>query len=350
MDNQIKQQIKDGAMIPAIPLALDNNRKWDERRQRAVLRYYFDAGVGGVGIGVHTTQFEIRKPEIGLFQPVLELGIEEIIRAEKRLNRTLLRVAGICGKTSQAVSEAKLISEMGYHAGLLNVSAMNGESIDSIVEHCRLVAEVIPVFGFYLQTAVGGVLLPYEFWRRFAEIENVAAIKMAPFNRYQTFDVVRAVIESGREDIALYTGNDDNIVIDMLAPYRIKTANGIVERRITGALLGHYAVWTKKSAEIFEKCKNEALKDSVSSEMLILANEVTDTNAVFYDAANNFAGCRAGLHEVLRRQGIFENTFCLDSNETLGAGQIEEIHRVYKAYPHLNDDDFVAQHLDEWLS
>ncbi|MDW8345249.1 MAG: dihydrodipicolinate synthase family protein [Verrucomicrobiae bacterium] len=329
--------LRQGLVIPAHPLALNAQRKLDERRQRALTRYYIAAGVGGVAVGVHTTQFAIRDPKHGLFRPVLQLAAEEMDRAP----RPLVRVGGICGATKQAVAEAALLRDLGYHAGLLNLAAMRDASVEELIAHCRAVADVIPIFGFYLQTAVGGSVLPYAFWRRFAEIDNVVAIKIAPFNRYQTLDVVRAVIEAGRDDIALYTGNDDTIVLDLITTYRF----GGISRRIVGGLLGHWAVWTKRAVELHARCRS----GTITPELLTLAMEVTDSNGAFFDAAHNFAGCIAGLHEVLRRQGLLEGIWCLDPHETLSPGQREEIDRVYRAYPHLNDDEFVAAHRDEWL-
>lgn len=333
----VRQHLHQGLAIPAHPLALTASRKLDERRQRALSRYYIAAGVGGLAVGVHTTQFAIRDPAVGLFEPVLVLAKEEMDRA----NQALVRIAGVCGQTKQAVAEATLIRELGYHAGLLSLGAMRHATDDELIAHCRAVAEIIPVIGFYLQPSVGGRVLPFAFWRRFAEIENVVAIKIAPFNRYQTLDVVRAVIEAERDDIALYTGNDDNIVADFLTPYRI---NG-KERRIIGGLLGHWSVWTKRSVELLDHCRHA----DATPDLLRLGVEVTDSNAAFFDAANGFHGCIAGLHEVLRRQGLFEGIWCLDENEGLSPGQREEIDRVYAAYPHLNDDEFVAQRRDDWL-
>ena len=327
-----------GLAIPAHPLALNASRRLDERRQRALSRYYIAAGVGGLAVGVHTTQFAIRNPKIGLFKPVLELAAEEMNRA----TQPLVRIAGVCGATAQAASEAELIRGLGYHAALLSLAALRDADEDALITHCRAVAEITPVVGFYLQPSVGGRVLPYAFWRRFAEIENVAAIKMAPFNRYQTQDVVRAVIDARRDDIALYTGNDDNIVADFLTPFRFEGK----QRRIVGGLLGHWSVWTKRAVELLECCRNA----DATTELLRLAMEVTDSNAAFFDAANGFRGCIAGLHEVLRRQGLLEGIWCLDEKETLSPGQREEIDRVYHAYPHLNDDAFVAKHRDEWLS
>jgi dihydrodipicolinate synthase/N-acetylneuraminate lyase len=331
-----REKLRRGVVIPAHPLALDANRKLDERRQRALTRYYVASGAGGVAVGVHTTQFEIRDPRVGLYQPVLALAMEELRATDA------IRIAGIVGATAQAVKEAELAARSGYHAGLLSLAALRQASVAELIEHARAVASVIPVFGFYLQPAVGGRVLPYDFWRRFAEIENVVAIKIAPFNRYQTLDVVRAVAESGRADeIALYTGNDDTIVMDLLTPFRF----GGRTARIAGGLLGHWAVWTRRAVELLERIHN----DPERSGWLTMAAEVTDSNAAFFDTANQFAGCIAGLHEVLRRQGLLAGRWCLNPAEDLSPGQMEEIDRVYAAYPHLNDDDFVRQNLDTWL-
>ena len=332
-----RRVLQQGIVIPAHPLALNAQRKLDERRQRALSRYYIAAGAGGLAVGVHTTQFRIRDRKIGLFRPVLALAAEEMTRAGK----PLVRIAGICGRTRQAVAEAETLRELGYHAGLLSLAALHEASEDELIAHCRAVAAVTPVVGFYLQPAAGGRVLPYSFWRRFAEIDDVVAIKIAAFDRYQTLDVVRAVVECGRDDIALYTGNDDNIVVDLLTPFRFPGK----QRRIVGGLLGHWSVWTRRAVELLGKCH----AGQASQELLRLAVEVTDTNAAFFDAANGFAGCIAGLHEVLRRQGLLEGTWCLNPNETLGPGQREEIDRVLQAYPHLNDDEFVAAHRAEWL-
>ena len=342
--------LRHGVVVPAVPLALNAQRKLDARRQRALVRYYAAAGAGGLAVGVHTTQFQIRDPKVGLFKPVLTLAAEEVSRADAKAKQPLVRVGGACGKTAQAVSEATLLRDLGYHCALLSLGAMKDADDAALVEHCTQVARIIPLVGFYLQPAVGGRVLPYAFWRRFAEIENVVAIKMAPFNRYQTIDVVRAVVESGREDIALYTGNDDNIVMDLLTPYRFKVRSKTVERRIVGGLLGHWAVWTRRAAELLERCHALKNQDQIPTDMLRLNIEVTDANAAFFDAANNFRGCIAGLHAVLRRQGLLEGIWCLDEHETLSPGQEEEIDRVYAAYPHLNDDEFVESHRAEWLN
>jgi hypothetical protein len=338
--------VQQGTAIPACPLALTASRNLDERRQRALARYYLASGVGGIAVGVHTTQFAIRDPRVGLFEPVLSLMSETMDRA----GRICARVAGICGETRQAVCEAAIAKKLRYDAGLLSLAAMKHASETELIAHCRAVAEVIPVIGFYLQPAVGGCVLPYSFWRKFAEIERVVAIKIAAFNRYQTLDVIRAVAESGRTDLALYTGNDDNIVLDLLTPFRFVCNGRPVERRIVGGLLGHWAVWTRQAVELLEECRRVAQSGGpVPAELLRRNVEVTDCNAAFFDAANGFAGCIAGLHEVLRRQGLFEGIWCLDPKETLSPGQAEEIDRVHRAYPHLNDNAFVQENLGEWL-
>ena len=344
LPDEFRKLLQCGVVIPAQPLALNANRKLDERRQRALSRYYIAAGAGGLAVGVHTTQFEIRDPKFGLFRAVLELAAEELNRAPH-----VICVAGVCGRTDQAIKEASLIYDLKYHAGLLSLAAMKDASDDELIAHSRAVAEIVPIFGFYLQSAVGGRALSYSFWRRFCEIDNVVAIKIAPFKRYQSLDVVRAVAESGRDDIALYTGNDDNIVVDLISAFRINVNGKIVERRIVGGLLGHWAVWTKRAVELLEDCHAAGTGGATSAALLSRAIEVTDANAAFFDAVNGFKGCIAGLHEVLRRQGLLEGIWCLNPNETLSPGQLEEIDRVYRAYPHLNDDDFVAQHRDEWL-
>ena len=337
MSANIRQQLQQGLVIPAHPLALSSARKLDERRQRALTRYYIAAGVGGIAVGVHTTQFAIRDAKVGLFKPVLQLAAEEMDRATP----PLVRIAGVCGQTAQAVAEAELVRGLGYDAALLSLGAMYEADEDVLINHCKMVAEVMLIIGFYLQPSVGGRVLSYNFWRRFAEIENIVAIKIAPFNRYQTLDVVRAVMDAGRDDIALYTGNDDNIVADFLTPFSVRGK----ERRIVGGLLGHWSVWTRRAVELLERCRNA----DATPELLRLSVEVTDCNAAFFDAANGFRGCVAGLHEVLRRQGLLEGLWCLNERETLSSGQFAEIDRVYRDYPHLHDDEFIASHRDEWL-
>lgn len=339
-----------GVVIPALPLALDNNRKLDERRQRGLFRYYLAAGSGGVACAVHTTQFAIRRPGIDLFAPVLEIAKEEFDRFCVKEDRPIIRIAGVVGKTDQAVQEAQLAARNGFHAVLLSLAAFSGEPNRTVLEHCRAVANTIPVIGFYLQPAVGGRRLDVAFWREFAQIENVVAIKIAPFNRYQTLDVVRAVVESGRADhIALYTGNDDNILVDLLAEYRITQGATVHEKRIVGGLLGHWAVWTRSAVELLENVHGGEWDHDVQ-QSLALGNQITDSNAAFFDAANDFSGCIVGLHEVLRRQGLLEGLWTLDEDEMLSPGQKEEIDRVYAAYPDLHDDAFVAENKDRWLA
>ena len=343
----VTRTLRDGVVIPAHPLALTASRRFDERRQRALTRYYHAAGAGGIALGVHTTQFAIRDPRHGLLRPVLELGAETAAECDSRQATQTILVAGICGRTAQAVAEAGLARELGFHAGLLSLAALQGDSDEQLISHCKSVAAEIPLFGFYLQPAAGGRVLSRSFWRRFAEIPNVVAIKIAPFNRYQTLDVVRAVGEAGRAgDIALYTGNDDNIVIDLLTEFRIGGADPI---RSAGGLLGHWACWTKRAVEQLELIKRFRTLDHIPSDLLGLAAQITDANAAIFDAANGFAGCIPGIHEILRRQGLLEGTWCLDPREQLSPGQAGEIERVCREYPGLNDDDFVSEHLDAWL-
>ena len=334
----LRQKLRSGLVIPAHPLALNSNRKLDERRQRALTRYYLAAGAGGIAVGVHTTQFAIRNPKVGLLEPVLTMASEEIRGLDA------VKVAGVCGKRQQALAEAELAARLGYDVALLSLADLRDASIAELVEHSNSIASVLPVMGFYLQPSVGGRLLPCEFWRQFLEIENVVAIKIAPFNRYQTIDVVRALAESGRvNEIALYTGNDDNILNDLLTPF----AFGQQETRIVGGLLGHWAVWTKTAVSHLELAKSHA--KAVPSEVLTLAAQITDANAALFDPAHQFRGCIPGIHEILRRQGLLEGRWCLDPDEELSPGQMEEIDRVCRAYPHLPDDVFVQEHLDDWL-
>lgn len=337
MPPDFRQLLRYGLAIPAHPLALTAQGRLDERRQRALSRYYLAAGAGGIAVGVHTTQFEIRSPAVGLFEPVLALAAEEMDHA----GRSVVRIGGVCGRTAQAVAEAVLLRRLGYHAALLSLAAQADAIDDVLIAHCRAVAECIPVIGFYLQPSVGGRRLGHAFWRRFADIPNVVAIKIAPFNRYQTLDVVRAVTESGRDDIALYTGNDDNIVADLLTPFRFAGK----ERRIVGGLLGHWSVGTRRAVELLERCRNA----DATAELLQLGVEVTDCNAAYFDAANSYRGCIAGLHEVLRRQGLLDGIRCLNPEECMSPGQAHEIDRVRGEYPHLQDDEFVERHRDEWL-
>jgi hypothetical protein len=340
-----------GLVIPACPLALTNRRKLDERRQRALVRYYLAAGAGGLAVGVHTTQFEIRDPNVGLFTPLLALAAAELDCPRVGSSEPIVKIAGICGQTRQAVSEALLANRLGYHAGLLSLGMLKTASEEALLAHCREIASVLPLFGFYLQEAVGGRNLPYSFWARFAEIENVVAIKIAAFNRYRTLDVVRAIAESGRDDIALYTGNDDNIVMDLLTPFRFSVRGRPIERRIAGGLLGQWAVWTSKAVELLDECHRLASAgEAVPLELLRRGVEITDANAAIFDSAHNFAGCIAGIHEVLRRQGLLEGVWTLDPNAGLSEGQLGEIERVYAAYPHLHDDRYVERHRQAWLN
>jgi hypothetical protein len=345
--DSIRQHLGKGVVIPACPLALNSRRRLDERRQRALFRYYLAAGVGGLAVGVHTTQFAIHNPKVGLLEPLLEIAASERQRSRQRF----ALIAGLCGPTNQAVAEADLARRRGFDAGLLSLSSHQRAPMKQLIAHCRAVAEAIPLFGFYLQPSAGGRVLPYEFWCRFAEIDSVVAIKIAPFNRYQTLDVIRAVVETGRDDLALYTGNDDNIVMDLLTPFSFARGRKKVVRRIVGGLLGHWAVWTRKAVELHAHCRRLVLVNSpIPQALLRRAVEVTDANSAFFDAANGYSGCIPGLHEVLRRQGLLEGTWCLDRNEGLSPGQKREINRVYCAYPHLNDDAFVLEHRDEWLN
>ncbi|KAA9349828.1 dihydrodipicolinate synthase family protein [Larkinella humicola] len=340
--SDIQQFLHAGTVIPAHPLALNASRQFDENRQRGLTRYYMASGAGGVAVGVHTTQFEIRDPRINLYETVLKVAAEEIEKAQ--LDRPFIKVAGMVGPTEQALKEAELALKYGYDLGLLSMGGLQNWTEAAILDRVRAVAEVIPVFGFYLQPSVGGRIFSYNFWHQFAEIPNVEAIKVASFNRYQTLDVVRAVCHSSRRDaIALYTGNDDNIVADLLTTYRFTVDGKTVEKRFVGGLLGHWAVWTKKAVELLDEIKtclsngNDGLADLLTRNV-----EVTDSNAAFFDPAHGFHGCIAGIHEVLRRQGLLEGRWCLNPAEELSPGQMDEIDRVYAAYPHLNDDDFVA--------
>jgi dihydrodipicolinate synthase/N-acetylneuraminate lyase len=346
----LRARLLAGLVIPAHPLALDSNRKLDEAAQRGLTRYYLDSGAGGVAVGVHTTQFAIRAPEHGLLGPVLALAAEELDRADRGRAEPLVRIAGACGPTAQALAEAELARTCGFHAALVSLGALRNASEAELLAHCRRLAQVLPVVGFYLQTAVGGRPLPHSFWRRFAEIENVAAIKIAPFDRYKTIDVVRAVVEAGRDDIALYTGNDDSIVLDLITPYRFVHRGQPVEWRIVGGLLGQWAVWTRQAVALLDEFHRlVAAGGDVPAELLRRQVELTDANAAVFDAANGFAGCIPGIHEVLRRQGLLEGVWCLDPGEVLSAGQAAEIDRVCRAYPHLADDAFVRENLSRWL-
>jgi dihydrodipicolinate synthase/N-acetylneuraminate lyase len=334
--------LRRGTVIPAHLLALDAARRLDRRRQRALSRYYLDAGAGGLAVGVHATQFAIR--EQGLYEQVLKLAADE---ARAWAKRTVVLVAGLSGGTLQARKEAEIARGLGYHAGMLSLASMKGASLDELVAHCAAVAAEIPLVGFYLQPAVGGIHLPFEFWRRFCEIENVIAIKIAPFNRYRTLDVARGLVAARAEHrITLYTGNDDHIVLDLLVPLAVKRGGEEIRVRIKGGLLGHWSVWTKFAVALHERL----LKQEIDEAILALDSKVTDANSAFFDVAHDFAGCIPGCHEVLRRQGLLEGIWCLDPNEGLSPGQAQEIDRVYAAYPEMNDDAFVRENLERWLS
>ncbi|MDF2465427.1 MAG: dihydrodipicolinate synthase family protein [Ramlibacter sp.] len=342
--------LRRGSVIPAHLLALDDQRKLDARRQRAMTRYYLDAGAGGVAVGVHSTQFAIR--DVGLYQPVLELAMQTAREWEPiGGKRPLFMVAGLAGRTEQAVREAEVARGLGYHAALLSLAAMKGASEDELVAHCELVAQAMPLVGFYLQPAVGGIHLPATFWSRFARIDNVVAIKMAPFNRYRTLDVIRGVVAAKAEErVTLYTGNDDHIVLDLLAPFTFMRDGQAVTVRIKGGLLGHWSVWTKRAVELLDRIHAAVAANRGTPELLALDAQVTDCNSALFDVAHDFHGCIAGCHEVLRRQGLLQGTWCLDANEGLSRGQADELSRVQRDYPHLVDDGFVAQHRERWLA
>jgi dihydrodipicolinate synthase/N-acetylneuraminate lyase len=337
--------LRRGCAIPAHPLALDANRKLDPVRQRALSRYYLDAGSGGLAVGVHSTQFAIR--DVGLYEPVLAQAAQV---ARDWTDRPLVMIAGLAGRTEQACREAGIAVGNGYHAGLLSLAPMKGASLDELVAHCEAVAKVIPLVGFYLQTAVGGIALPMEFWRRFAAIDNVVAIKMAPFDRYRTLDVIRGVVAAGAEDrVTLYTGNDDHIVLDLLTPFQVTRAGAPVTLRIRGGLLGHWSVWTRGAVRMLEQIQAAVAAGRIDDRLLALDSRVTDCNSAFFDVANDFAGCIPGCHEVLRRQGLLQGIWCLDPAETLSPGQAQEIDRVCREHADLADDDFVAANLSRWL-
>jgi hypothetical protein len=346
MNPEVRRLIAQGTVLPAHPLALNADRTLDTTHQRALTRYYIDAGAGGLAVGVHTTQFAIR--DVGLYRPVLELAAET---AASWTKRPLALVAGLVGNTQQAIAEAKTARAIGYHAGLLSLTAMKSASEDEIVAHCERIAREIPLVGFYLQPAVGGVILSANFWRRFAEIDNVIAIKIAPFNRYRTLDVLRgAAAAKALDRITLYTGNDDHILLDLTLPFDLRD-NGVTTRtHIRGGLLGHWSVWTASAIKQFEICRAARGKESLPADLLALDARVTDCNSAFFDVANNFHGCIAGCHEILRRQGLMQGIWCLDPAEGLSPGQMAEIDRVCREHADLADDTFVAAHLQKWLA
>lgn len=348
LKEDIKSLLQAGTVIPAHPLALDSTRRLDEEKQRQLMRYYMASGAGGIAVAVHSTQFEIRNKGVDLLEPVLRIAAEEIRKAE--LERPFIKVAGIVGPMEQALEEAELAASLGYDLGLLSAGGLGHLSEKELIRRAEKVAEIIPVFGFYLQPAVGGRLLSYDFWKDFAEIPNVQAIKMAPFNRYQSLDVVRGVCYSSRyKDVALYTGNDDNIIPDLLTTYRFNVGGQVREKEVVGGLLGHWAVWTRKAVELLEEikeCKRQQSYEGIK-DLLAKGIEVTDANGVIFDEKNNFHGCIPGIHEILRRQQLLEGRWCLNPNEELSPGQMEEIDRIYASYPHLNDDAFVKSFLNQ---
>ena len=338
-----------GTVIPAHPLALTAAREFDPVRQRALTRYYIDAGSGGLAVGVHATQFEIR--DVGLYRPVLECAMEAAAEwADDWAGRPPIMIGGLAGSTAQAVAEAQTAVAIGYHAGLLSLAAMKGASDDDLIAHCNAVAAEIPLVGFYLQPAVGGILLSVNFWKRFAEIDNVIAVKTAPFNRYRTLDVIRGVVEAGAEDrVAVYTGNDDHIVLDLLEPFTSLRDGGEVRVQIRGGLLGHWSVWTMRAVEQLARIHAAIDASTVDADLLALNSKITDCNRAIFDVEHDFAGCIPGCHEILRRQGLLDGTWCLNPDEMLSPGQAEELDRVYAGYPDLNDDAFVAENLERWL-
>jgi dihydrodipicolinate synthase/N-acetylneuraminate lyase len=331
----LRTHLHAGHVIPAQPLALDPDRKFSERHQRAITRYYVAAGAGGLAVGVHST---------------LELAARTIDEELARDPRPFIKIAGICGRTGQALAEAETALGYGYQAGLLSMAAFKHDTEDEMIAHCQRVAEAIPIVGFYLQPAGGGRLLGHSFWRRFAEIPNVVAIKLAPFNRYQTIDVMRAVVEAGRDDIALYTGNDDNIVVDLFTPFTFEAGGRKVTRCIVGGLLGHWGVWTQSAVRLLNEIKAARRSDQLDARWLETAIAVTDMNAALFDAANGYHGCIPGILEVLRRGGLVPSINCLNPHEALSPGQADELTRVSRAYPEWTDDAFVAAHHDRWLA
>lgn len=349
LSQAVQSKLQQGTVIPAMPLALKRDRSFDVRRQRALVRYYMAAGAGGLAVGVHSTQFAIRHPDVNLLKPVLATAMEEMLCCPASAG--FIKVAGICGPTDQAVEEARLAAELGYDMGLLSMGGLQSYSEGQLLARARAVGQVLPLFGFYLQPQVGGRVLSYDFWLQFAELPSVKAIKMAPFDRYLTLDVVRAVCHSSRaEDIALYTGNDDNIVADLLTEYRFDVGGRQVTKPIVGGLLGHWAIWTRRAVELLADVRKARASGSIPQELLWLGQQITDVNAAIFDPHHGFAGCIPGIHEVLRRQGLLDHILCLDPDEKLSPGQLEQIDRVYASYPDLNDDAFVRENVEQWLA
>lgn len=346
MRKQAKALLLQGAFIPAIPLVLDGARRFDEGGQRRLIRYYLESGADGIAVGVHTTQFAIRDPGVGLFERVLQAAAEELEIWRKRTGKTAIAIAGACGPAAQAEREAALAAHLGYDAVLLSPGGLDGLSEEALLERTRRAAGQADVIGFYMQPAVGGRALSYDYWRAMCEIQGVVAVKCAAFNRYLTADVARAIAFSGR-DIALYTGNDDNIVVDLLTEYRFNDRGRVRAVRTAGGLLGHWAFWTHTSAARFHRLKELDPRAPVAPAWMTFAAQTTDANGAVFDAAHHFQGCIAGIHEVLRRQGLLKGIWCLDPRETLSPGQAAEIDRVYAMYPELNDDAFVAEFLQK---
>jgi len=348
--NSPRDHLLAGHVIPAQPLALDSNRRLSERHQKALTRYYVDAGAGGLAVGVHSTQFEIREPHHGLFEPVLELASATIDDQLSANPRPFLKIAGVCGKTDQAIKEAETARDFGYQAVLLSLTAWRNDQDEDILAHCQNIAGVLPLIGFYLQPAVGGRSLPFSFWRRFAEIENVVGIKIAPFNRYKTIDVVRAVVEAGRDDIALYTGNDDHIIGDLLTPFHFPHNGEIKTRWIIGGLLGQWGVGTRAAVALLNEIKQARAGETLDISWLTRNIALTDYNAALFDVAHDFAGCIPGIHHILAQQGLMPGTWCLNPLEKLSPGQEEELLRAHTAYPEFTDDAFIQENRDRWLA
>lgn len=341
---ELQKYLQEGAFIPAHPLALTRDKELDEHAQRRLTRYYIEAGVGGIAVGVHTTQFEIRDPAFNLYEVVLRLAVEEVQNAQ--LQRPFIKIAGVCGGIEQALEETKIAKALGYDMVLLSNGSLNYYSEKELIERTKVIAGELPVFGFYLQPAVGGRVFSYEFWEELASIQNVVGIKMAPFDRYLTLDVIRAVCASPRRDeIALYTGNDDNIVVDLFTTYEYEVEGKVASKSVVGGLLGHWSVWTHEAVKLFEEIKQERLHNQLDKRWFSIAQNVTDANSAFFDSKNAFKGSIAGINEVLRRQGLLEGNWCLTDHEVLSPGQSAEIDRVYATYPKLNDDTFVQAFL-----
>ncbi|MHC4507990.1 MAG: dihydrodipicolinate synthase family protein [Planctomycetota bacterium] len=334
IDSRIIDKLRAGCVIPAHPLALQRDNRIDERCQRALTRYYLASGAGGLAVGVHTTQFAIHEPGIGLYRPVLELAIETARQFSLSPGRAEpIMIAGVVGDTPDAIDEAHLARELGYHLGLLSLTALRGKPVSELIEHCRQVAGAIPVMGFYLQETISGMVLPAEFWQKLVALPGVLAIKIAPFNRYQTLDVLEAVAHSGRAgDIALYTGNDDNIILDLLTRYEFNVRG----RAVPLEIVAHIETIRRSAAQ-------------VPADLLTLAGQMTLANKAIFDADNRFAGCIPGISYVLKRQGLLKDLRTLDPEEQLSPGQADKIDRIITGYPHLTDDEFVKENLHKWL-